>query len=341
MKAQVLIRHGKSADAFELRELPTPEPAAGQVRIAVEAFGLNYADVSARQGTYQDAPPIPSVIGYEVVGRIDALGADVSGLALGQRVAALTRFGGYATAAVTDARAVVAIPEDMDVGVAAALPTQGCTAYYCAEEMVRLHPGDHVLVQAAAGGVGTLLVQLCKRRGCIVYGTAGSDEKISYLTSLGVDHPIQYRRSDFAEEIRRLRGDQGLDVIFDSLGGAAVRKGLALLAPGGRIVCFGAAEREPSFPQWLADVRFAASFGFPHPIPLLLNSKSLIGVNMLRISDHRPDTLARCLKGVTELAQSGQLVPTVGGRFTADRLAEAHEFLGGRRSTGKIVVTWS
>ena len=224
MKAIVLTRYGRPQEAFEIQERPTPEPAAGQVRIAVEAFGLNYADVSARQGTYMDAPPIPCVIGYEVVGRVDAHGPGVTQPAIGQRVAALTRFGGYATAAVTDARAAVPIPDDLDSGLAVALPTQGGTAYYCAEEMVRLHAGDHVLVQAAAGGVGTLLVQLCKRHGCVVYGTAGSDEKLDYLRKLGVDHPINYRRDDFADAVRRVRGDAGIDVIFDSLGGSAGRQ---------------------------------------------------------------------------------------------------------------------
>ena len=158
MRAMYLVRTGDAAQAFELREAPTPEPGTGQVRVAVEGFGLNYADVSARQGLYQDAPPMPSVIGYEVVGRIDAVGADVQDLNVGQRVTALTRFGGYATHALTDARAVAPIAEDMDVGMAAALPTQGCTAYYMAEEMVRLHPGDHVLVHAAAGTSAAQLV---------------------------------------------------------------------------------------------------------------------------------------------------------------------------------------
>jgi NADPH2:quinone reductase len=341
MQAIVLTRNGSPHEAFELRELPTPEPGAGQVRIAVEAFGLNYADVSARQGTYNDAPPIPCVIGYEVVGRIDGVGAGATGFSSGQRVAALTRFGGYATSAVTDARAVVSIPDDMDAGIAAALPTQGSTAYYCAEEMVRLHEGEHVLVQAAAGGVGTLLVQLCKRRGCVVYGTAGSDDKLAYLRSLGVDHPINYRREDFSEAVRRIRGADGLDVIFDSLGGSAVRKGIQLLAAGGRIVCFGAAERQAGGWQILNDVKFAASFGFPHPIPLLMNSKALIGVNMLRLSDQRPDTLKRVLHAVADLVLRGELKPTVGGRFTAKQIAEAHELLSGRGSTGKIVVTWN
>jgi NADPH2:quinone reductase len=340
MKAIVLKRHGSASEAFELQERPTPEAGPGQVRIAVEAFGLNYADVSARQGTYLDAPPPPCVIGYEVVGRVDALGAGVDHLTVGRRVAALTRFGGYATSAVTDARAAVPIPDDMDAGIAAALPTQGGTAYYCAEEMVRLHAGDHVLIQAAAGGVGTLLVQLCKRRGCVVYGTAGSDDKLDYLRRLGVDHPINYRREDFADAVRRLRGDAGIDVVFDSLGGSAVRKGLALLAPGGRIVCLGAAERSSGSLQLARDVRFALSFGFIHPIPLLMNSKSILGVNMLRISDHRPDTLARVLRGIVDLALTGEVTPTVGGRFSAAQIAEAHTLLGNRGSTGKIVVEW-
>jgi len=340
MKAVVLVRYGAPREAFEIREVPTPEPGAGQLRIAVEAFGLNYADVSARQGTYQDAPPIPCVIGYEVVGRVDKLGAGVSGPAVGARVTALTRFGGYATQAITDARAVVTIPDDMDAGVAVALPTQCGTAYHCAEEMVRLHEGDHVLVQAAAGGVGTALVQICKHRGCVVYGTAGSDKKLDYLRELGVDHPINYTKENFADAVRRLRGSEGLDVIFDSLGGAAVRDGLKLLAPGGRIVCFGAASRESNSLQVLHDIKFALSFGFFHPIPLLLNSKSLIGVNMLRLSDHRPLSLKRCLDGVVQMHRDGVLRPTVGGRYKVDQIAEAHEFLGGRGSVGKIVVSW-
>src|SRR5262245_38932113 len=116
MRAAVLVRHGTPTEAFTLRELPTPEPGAGQIRIAVTAFGLNYADVMARLGLYQDAPPLPSVLGYEVVGHIDALGTGVSDLRPGQRVVALTRFGGYATHALTDARAVVPIPDTMDVG---------------------------------------------------------------------------------------------------------------------------------------------------------------------------------------------------------------------------------
>lgn len=341
MQALYLVRHGDAHQAFDLREAPDPTPGPGQVRIAVEAFGLNYADVSARRGTYQDAPPLPSVIGYEVVGRIDALGPESGDLRSGQRVAALTRFGGYATSALTDHRAVTPIPDDMDVGIAVALPTQGCTAYFCAEEMVRMYPGDHVLVQAAAGGVGTLLVQIAKHRGCYVYGTAGSNTKLDYLRQQGVDMPINYRDVDFAEVIRRARGKDGLDVIFDSLGGSAIRKGIQLLAPGGRIVCFGAASHKAGSFQLLRSARFALSFGFPHPIPLLINSRSILGVNMLRIADHRPLVLQRCMQNVAALVRNGILRPVVGARYTAAQIGEAHAFLEGRGSVGKIVVTWN
>ena len=340
MQAMYLVRTGAAAQAFELRDAPTPTPGEGQLRVAVEGFGLNYADVAARHGLYQDAPPMPSVIGYEVVGRIDALGGGVDGFAVGQRVTALTRFGGYATHAVTDARAAVVIPDDLDVGVAAALPTQGCTAYYMAEEMVRLQPGDHVLVHAAAGGVGTLLVQLCKRRGAVVYGTAGSDDKLGLMRELGVDHPINYRTVDFAEAVRRLRGDAGLDVIFDSLGGRTTRRGMALLGPGGRMVGFGAAEHTPGFLQVLRSLRFLLSFGFIHPVLLLLRSRAFIGVNMLRIADGRPLVLQRCLRAVTDLALRGELRAIVGGRFPVAQLGAAHALLESRSSTGKIVVTW-
>ena len=341
MKAIHLVKTGAASEAFELREVPEPTPAAGEVRIAVEAFGLNYADVSARHGTYQDAPPLPSVIGYEVVGRVDALGSGVDSVQEGQRVTALTRFGGYATSAVTDARAAAPIPEDMDVAVAAALPTQGCTAYYMAVDSLNLHEGDQVLIHAAAGGVGTLLVQLCKQRGCVVYGTAGSAEKLELLRELGVDHPINYRASDFVDEIRRISASQEpLDIVFDSIGGSYVRRGLTLLRAGGKMVCFGAASHEAGALQILRSLKFVASWGFPHPIPLLMKSRSLLGVNMLRISDERPDVLGRCMGAVVDLALRGDLTPVIGGRFQADQIADAHDLLESRKSTGKIVVSW-
>lgn len=338
MRAIVLKKFGSPAAAFSLEEQKTPVPKAHEIGIKVEAFGLNFADIMARQGLYEDCPKPPTIIGYEVVGRIDAIGKDVKGLEIGQRVVSMTRFGGYASYAVADARAAAVIGDDMDAGEAAALATQYCTAYYAAEELVRLHEGDHVLIQAAAGGVGTALVQIAKNRGCVVYGTAGSEKKLEYLRGLGVDFPINYRNQDFAEVIKAKRGEEGLDVVFDSLGGKPMRKGLSLLGSGGRIVCYGAASRSGG--GFGSTLKLAMGFGLMSPIPLLMKSRSVIGLNMLRIADDRPNTLKRCLEGVVSQVQAGILKPTVGGRFTYKQINEAHEFLEGRKSIGKVVVYW-
>lgn len=339
MEAFFLTRYGHSSTAFERRNLSLPALKPGQVRIAAEAFGLNFADVMARKGLYREAPPLPAVLGYEVVGRVDATGEGVTNVKTGQRVVAFTRFGGYATHAVSDARAVAAIPETMDVCTAAALATQGCTAWYAAEETFPVRAGDHVLVQAAAGGVGSLLVQLMKRKGAIVYGTIGSDEKAALLRELGVDHIINYRKNDVVKVVRELRGGKGLDVIYDNVGGKMFRRLAGLLEPGGRIAGYGAAERlERKGP--FATARLALGFGFFSPVALLVPSKTMAGINMLRVADHKPEVLRACLERVVALGVSGEIRPVCGGIFPAGELAAAHALLESRKSTGKIVVKW-
>lgn len=340
MQAAVLVTTGAPDRAFRLQEMPDPIISSPtQVRIHVEAFGLNFADVTARLGHYQDCPPLPTIIGYEVVGSIESVGTAVSSLQVGERVVAFTRFGGYATMVVTDAAAVVPIG-DMDLGVAAALCTQYSTAYFAAEYVTQLHKGEHVLVQSAAGGVGTALVQLAKRRGCIVYGTAGSDAKLKHLATLGVDFPINYSTQHFADAIKQLAPDGKIDVIFDAVGGSAVRKGIGILAAGGRMVCYGAASLSSRKSNIFTTAKKALEFGIYHPVQFMMSSRSLIGVNMLRIADQRPLVLQHCLQNVVALAQQGELKPVVDGIYPIAQLAEAHERLEFRKSMGKIVVQW-
>ncbi len=338
MKAITLVRHGDAAHAFEIREATKPEPAAGQVQIRVESFGLNFADVLARRGKYKDAPALPSVLGYEVVGKIESVAKDVNTLRAGDRVTAFTRFGGYAEYAVTDARAAAKIPEDMDSGMAAALATQYGTAWFCAEEMVHLHAGDHVLIHAAAGGVGTALTQLCKRRGCIVYGTGGSGEKLNYILANGADYAFNYKTQDFQAEIQKLNA-MGPDVVFDSVGGMTFKKSKMMLSAAGRIVTYGAAEQMDK-KNIFGSLKLLMDFGFTNPVFLLMKSQSIIGVNMLRVADDRPDILQRCLNNVIDLALKKEIHPHIGGRFKTDRIAEAHAFLESRKSTGKIIINW-
>ncbi|TAE57424.1 MAG: alcohol dehydrogenase [Bacteroidetes bacterium] len=339
MKAWYLIRNGAPEKAFELREAAQPVAKAGEVLIKVEAFGLNFADIMARKGLYQDCPPLPALLGYDSVGRIEQVGPGVSGFQEGDRVTAMSRFGSYAEYVCTDARAVARIPEDMDLCTAGSLTTQAGTAWFMAEEMIRLHKNDHVLIQNAAGGVGMALVQMVRRHGCTIYGTAGSPEKLEFLKKLGVHHPINYRTQDFAGEIRRIRGKEGLDVIFDAIGGKTLHTGLRLLGAGGRMVSYGASAMTEAN-NLFARIRTGLAFGFYHPVFFIGQSRSLIGVNMLRIADNHPEKLGDTFRSVVALAETGELSPTAGGIFPADKLPDAHAFLESRKAMGKVMVKW-
>ncbi len=339
MKAAYLVKYGNAAEAFEIREVSRPLPGAKQVLIKVEAFGLNFADVMARLGLYRDAPPLPSILGYDVVGRVEACGSEVSSLQAGDRVVALTRFGGYAEYAVAQEEVVGKISDEMSVGVATALSTQYCTAYYLAFEMANLQPKDQILIHAAAGGVGTALVQMAKQKQCEVFGTCSSSEKIDFLKKNLVDHPINYKEEDFAEQVRAIIGDGGLDVIFDPVGGKSIKKGFGLLGAGGRILSYGVSSMN-STRSIFGKIRVLAQFGIYHPLQFLSNSRGMIGINMLTIADKNPDKISRVMKRVIRLTEEGVLRPHVGGEFAAEQLGDAHDFLGSRKSMGKIVVKW-
>jgi NADPH:quinone reductase-like Zn-dependent oxidoreductase len=338
MRAVFLVRKGAAAKAFEVREIPTPVAGAGQVLIRVEAFGLNFADVMARHGMYKDAPALPGVLGYDVAGTVAAIGTGVKSLVAGDRVMAMTRFGGYAEFAVTDARTVAVIPRELEAGQATALATQFCTAYFAAAEMVNLHPGDKVLVHSGAGGVGTALIQYGRHRQCEIFSTAGSREKLEYLQKCGVHHPINYNSQDFAAVITELTGGKGVDVIFDAVGGASVKKGFRSLASGGRIVCFGAAAMSDK--NVFGKIKTAVGFGIFHPVMFMMASKSMIGINMLRIADHRPEVLQRCLEAVVKLTSQGVFDPSACKTFPVNEIAIAHEYLEKRKSIGKVAVKW-
>ena len=339
MKAIQLQRHGDSHKAFNIIETEKPSPNAGEVLIKVASSGLNFADVLARRGLYADAPPMPSILGYDVSGVIEEVGEGVEDLEKGQRVTALSRFGGYAEYVSTMREGVAVIPDDMDFNEATAYATQGCTAYFCAEECTSLHAGDKVVVHAAAGGVGSLLVQIAKHHGCFIYGTASSS-KIEYLKNLGVDHPIDYTKSEFHAIIKE-NHPEGIDVIFDSLGGKTFRRGMSVLGPGGRMISFGAASQiSGTDTSKIKALGVALNFGLYSPIPLLMQSKSIITVNMLRIADHRPHVFKHVLDEVVRMAGKKILKAQVSKVFPASEIGNAHDFLESRSSIGKVAISW-
>ncbi|MEN9569902.1 MAG: hypothetical protein RL172_1133 [Bacteroidota bacterium] len=338
MKAVILKKYSSASNAFNIIDVPIPAVGTGQVLIKVACFGLNFADVMARVGMYKEAPPLPAVLGYDVAGTVEAIGAGVTHVAPGDKVFAMTRFGGYAEYALTQAEAVAKIPAGIDMAAATALATQYCTAYYAAAAITNLYKGDNVLIHAGAGGVGMALLQLALHKGCQVFSTAGSDEKVNMLKAMGVHHPINYNNNSYWQQIRTLTGGKGIDVIFDAVGGGSVNKGFKQLAPGGRIICYGAATM--SNKNIFGKIGAALAFGFYHPVMLMTACKSMIGINMLRIADEKPAVLQQCLQQVVALTDAGIFKPVVGKVFKATDIAAAHDFLGNRMSTGKIVMQW-
>ncbi|WP_306641473.1 quinone oxidoreductase family protein [Sanyastnella coralliicola] len=340
MKAAVLTTNGNAFDSFEIRDLDKPTPQEGQVLIKVEAFGLNFADVMARRGLYREAPPLPSVIGYDLVGKVEAVGSGVDTSLIGERVAGMSRFGSYAEYCATQASGVAVVPDDMPAAEACALGTQYCTAWYAAFQATNMNPGERVLIHAAAGGVGTALVQLAQWKGCEIFATAGSDEKIQLLKDRGVQHVINYRTQDYEEEIKKILGEKRLDMTFNAIAGSTFKKDMRLIGAGGRVVIYGAAERAGKKGGKWATINMLRKMGLLIPLLRMAKSQALIGVNMLKIADHRPQRIAEALEELVKLYQEGVIKPQSGGEYSVNELAQAHDDLEYRRTTGKLAVRW-
>lgn len=238
MRAVWISRYGPP-EVLELRNNTDPEPQPGQVRLRVKAAGLNFAEVTARQGLYPDAPKPPCVVGYEVAGVIDAMGANAGAFQVGDRVIALCKFGGHADTVVVPCDQVRVMPASMSFEEAAALPVNYITAYHMLFRIACVRPKERVLVHMAAGGVGTAVLQLAQAIGEVtVFGTA-SLSKHNYIRSQGCTYPIDYHRDDYVSEVLRLTENEGVDVVLDPLGGRDWKKGYTLLREGGRLVAFG------------------------------------------------------------------------------------------------------
>ncbi|MFC2086759.1 zinc-binding dehydrogenase [Bacteroidota bacterium] len=340
MKAIFLKKFGASQEAFEIMETELPVPGPTELIIKVESFGLNFADVMARKGLYKQTPNLPTILGFDIAGIVHAVGREVKDLSIGQKVAAMTRFGGYAEYAKTSANAVIPIPEGMNFNTASALTTQGAAAYYCTSYIARLREGDHILVHAAAGGLGNLIVQIAKRKGCIIFGTASSS-KLEMLKENGVDYPIDYRKVDFENEIRKILPNRGLDIVYDNIGGKSFGKGFRLLDTGGKIISYGVASRNSGKkPSKFGILKIIRGFGYYSPITLLRNSKSIIGVNLLRLGDHKPELIQYCLREFVKLVENETVIPRIDKVYKVQQIADAHDYLEARLSTGKIAVVW-
>jgi len=341
MRAVQLTKHG-GPEVLTVVERPEPETGPGEVRIAVRAAGVNFADTLARTGLYPDAPKPPCVLGYEVAGIVDAIGDGVVSVGVGDRVMAGTKFNGQAELVTVPQNMVYKLAEHLSFEEGAAFPVNYATAQAGLVVMAGLKPGERVLIHAAAGGVGISATQVAKRLGAEVYGTA-SAAKHDAIRAQGVDHPIDYRSHDFADEVRRLTAGEGIDVAFDALGPSSFRKDYALLRPGGRLVMYGVSEAQPgerrntrAALKMLTSAPFATMPWWRGP-GILNENKGVFGLNMLHwwIAE---GSLERVVGPLIPALESRELKPVVAASFSFDQAADAHRFIAERRNIGKVVL---
>jgi NADPH:quinone reductase-like Zn-dependent oxidoreductase len=340
---KALVQTGNGGpEVLRVQERPDPPVGAGEVRIAVKAAGINFADTMARVGLYPDAPKPPCVMGYEVAGEVESMGEGVSDFAVGDRVMAGTRFGGQAELVTVPAEQVLPLPERLSFEQGAAFPVNYGTAYAALIVMGSLREGDRVLIHAAAGGVGIAAIQIARNVGAEIFGTA-SPSKHDAIRAQGVSHAIDYRSQDFEAEAMRITGGEGVDLIIDALGPTSFRKDYRLLRPGGRLVMYGLSEvtnesgRDiPAALKSLAKMPLA-TIPWWKSLALMNENKGVFGLNMLKWWE-REGSLDRVTEPLMADLEAGRLEPVVAEAFPFERAGEAHEFIAQRRNVGKVVL---
>lgn len=340
MRAVVVSRHGPP-EVLEEREMEDRRLSPQDVRIRVEAAGVNFADLMGRVGLYPDAPAVPYAPGYEVSGVVEERGerADAA-LVPGTRVVAVTRFWGYADRVRTPAHAVAVIPQGLSFPVAAALPVNYLTAYLALAHVGNARKGERVLVHGGAGGVGLAAIDLARPLGVEVYATAGSAEKCRFLESRGVVRAVDYRATDYEAALMEAVRNKGFHLILDPLGPESFEKGLRMLAPLGRMVCFGFSSLVTGRKRnlWHAATAMLSRHKV-NPITLMNRNAGLHGLNLARLFDER-DLLREGLHELVGRAARGEISPTVATTFplTAAGAAASHAYLHDRKNVGKVVL---
>jgi NADPH:quinone reductase-like Zn-dependent oxidoreductase len=337
---QVWIPKAGPPEVLELRETRDPIPKQGEMRIRVAAAGVNFADVMGRLGLYPDLPRMPVVPGYEVAGRVDAVGDGVESDWVGRDVLAMTRFGGYADAVCVPETQVSTRPPGMTAEEGAALPVNYLTAWQLLFVMGSLHAGETMLVHSAGGGVGIAAIQLAKHVGARVFGTASAG-KHDRLKALGVDACIDYTREDFEARVRELTHGRGVELILDAVGGASFKKSYRSLAPTGRLGMFGmsaaATGKSRSLLRAVGPALRTLRLRF-RARPLIDENRGVFGVNVGHLWDEG-DRVASWMERLLALYVEGVVRPIVDCSFPLERAAEAHHYLQDRKNFGKVLLT--
>ena len=326
MRAVAVTEFG-GPERLALLDAPKPHPAKGEALVRLEYAGINFIDIYMRSGHYARShtyqTPLPMVIGMEGGGTVEALDPGTRGLSIGDRVAYCIVRGAYAQYAAVPAWKLVKVPSDVPLPIATALMLQGFTAHYLTHSAFALQGGQSCLVHAAAGGVGQLLVQLAKQRGATVIATVGSAEKAAIASERGADHVILYRECDFREETMRLTGGKGVDVVYDAVGKDTITRSIRSLKRRGLCINYGGASGlvKSVEPLELAE---AGSVFFTRP----------------HLADYiaTPEELAWRAGDLFSAWRAGRLTVTIDREFALAEAAEAHRYLEGRNTRGKLLL---
>lgn len=336
MKQIFITGHG-GPEKLQLRESPDPTPGRGEIRIRVKASGINFADILARQGLYPDSPKVPCVVGYEVSGVVDAVGAGADASWTGKEALALTRFGGYSDVVVVPERQAFEKPGSISHEQAAAIPVNYLTAWQLLVVMGALKPKETVLIHNAGGGVGLAAIDIARHVGATIFGTASSI-KHPFLKERGLHTAIDYRTQDWTVELNKLTRGKGVALITDPIGGNHWKKSYKALRSTGRLGMFGVSAATTS--KLFGPLRMlpvALGMPFFHPITLLNRNKSVFGVNLGHMW-HEGEMIANWMQVLLQGVEDGWVRPHVDKMFSLERAGEAHTYIEERRNIGKVVL---
>jgi NADPH:quinone reductase len=340
--ARIIVTHYGGPDELRVVEEECPEPKDGEVRVSVLVAGVSLPDVMAREGVHPETPPTPFTPGWDLVGVVDRLGKGVSGIEPGQMVAALPIHGAYAEFVCLPQRELVPVPSGLDAAEAVSLVLNYITAYQMLHRSAKVRPGQRVLIHGAAGGVGSALLQLGHLVGLEMYGTCSARSAPAVSDLGGI--PIDYRHPDFVKEVHRL-SSEGVDVVFDPLGGTHLWHSRKALRPGGRVVGYGlrsslrgeglASSRPGRRQRFRGTAIFALNIAGGWLLP---GRKRVVPYSIQTFKRLKPELFRQDLSALFDLLQQQKIKPLIAQRFPLAEASQAHELLGKGGVTGKIVL---
>ncbi len=338
MKKVVYTRIG-GPDSIEIIDEELEKPGREQVKVRVYKAGINFADLMMRQGLYGSNPDFPFTPGYEVSGIITDVGEDVKDLSIGERVIAMTGFGGYSEEVVVHFNRIIKIPENMSFDQAAAMPVTYGTAYHMLVHLGGIKKGDTVLIHHAAGGVGTAAAQICNSFGAkLVIGTASKSKK-EFVESLGMVF-VDKEREDFVKICKDLTGGKGVHQAIDPVAGKHLKKSYESLRNGGKLHCFGASSAVPKEKRSIAAaIRMWINTPKFNPMKMMNSNKAIFGVHMGRMDDE--EIFKNHLAELGLLLEKGDINPIIDSVWRFEKVAEAQKHMHNRRNKGKVLLDFS